>query len=157
MKKAALLILFSGFCFMMHPALLMAEEFLGVPVIPGGKTLLKNASRLEMLSPVTHDEAKRFYEKAFEDLKDIKFRDWEDATYIEDDSNNPWHSVTISKKQENGMTNILIVKDNWTWIIGTLLLRFIGVFVVLLCLFLGMSIYGSILSRMSKGVEAQQN
>ena len=39
------------------------------------------------------------------------------------------------------------MKDNWTWIIGTLVLRYIGVFVVLLVLLIGMSISGAIISR----------
>jgi hypothetical protein len=39
------------------------------------------------------------------------------------------------------------MKDNWTWIIGTLILRYIGVFVVLIVLLIGMSVSGAIISR----------
>jgi Na+-transporting methylmalonyl-CoA/oxaloacetate decarboxylase gamma subunit len=39
------------------------------------------------------------------------------------------------------------MKDNWTWIIGTLILRFVGVFVVLLFLLIGMYVSGWIISR----------
>jgi len=42
------------------------------------------------------------------------------------------------------------MKDNWTWIMGTLLLRFIGVFIVLLVLFLALSVSGAIISRIVK-------
>jgi hypothetical protein len=136
--------------------LVQAEEFFGAPVIQGGKILLKTKKRLEMESPLSHDQIVKFYEEALKEQKDIKFRNWPDSTYIEDDGNRPWHSITISKAQEKGMTSIVIVKDNWTWIIGTLALRFIGVFVVLLVLFLGMSISGFAISRSIKKMEAKK-
>jgi hypothetical protein len=131
------------------PAGLKAEDFLGVPVIPEGKTTLKTESRLEMTVPVSHDKVVEFYQKALEGYQDIKFRNWKDATYIEDDSNLSWHSITISKQDTEG-TTIVIVKDNWTWIIGTLILRYVGVFVVLLLLLIGMSVSGAIISRFFK-------
>jgi len=150
MKKKAFMMGTFWLFIAMIPGFAIAEDFLGVPLIPGAKTVLKTKKRIEMLSPLQHDKVAEFYKKAFKNLKDIRIRDWPESTYIEDDSNNPWHSVTISKKQHQGMTSIVIVKDNWTWIIGTLILRFIGVFVVLLCLFAGMSIYGAILFRTTK-------
>jgi hypothetical protein len=52
----------------------------------------------------------------------------------------------ISKGGE-GETTVVIMKDNWTWIMGTLVLRYVGVFVVLLVLFLGISLSGNITSR----------
>ena len=45
-------------------------------------------------------------------MENVKVRDWEDETYIEDDSNRPWHSVTISKEQDHGRTKVKIVKDS---------------------------------------------
>lgn len=154
MKKTGLILI----CFyvMLCPSMSSAEDFLGVPLIDKGKVLLKTKSRLEMASPVSHDEVKLFYEGIFKDQKDIKFRDWADETYIEDDTNLKWHAIRISKTPEQNMTRIVIVKDNWTWIIGTLVLRFVGVFVVLLCLFAGMSVSGSIISRSVKKMEAKK-
>lgn len=121
------------------------EDFLGAPVVPKGKTVQKTDARFELKSDLSHDDVRKFYETALKGHKDVKFRDWEKATYIEDDGNQPWHSITISKVYDNG-TLVTIVKDNWTWIIGTLILRFIGVFVVLLILFAGMSVSGRIIS-----------
>jgi hypothetical protein len=138
------------------PVPLYAEDFLGAPLIPGGKTIQKTESRLEMKSPLSHDEILAFYRQALKNHKDIKFRDWEDATYIEDDGKLLWHSITISKQTTDG-GNIVIVKDNWTWIIGTLVLRFIGVFVVLLFLMVGMYISGIIISRSVKKLEARKS
>jgi len=134
---------------LMLPAGLRAEDFLGAPLIPEGKTTIETKSRLEMTVAVSHDEAVEFYQKALEGYQDIKFRNWKEATYIEDDGNLKWHSITISKQDSEG-TTIVIVKDNWTWIIGTLLLRYVGVFVVLLILLIGMSISGTIISRFFK-------
>jgi hypothetical protein len=146
MKKLAVCI----FLFvMLLPAGLKAEDFLGVPIIPGGKTTLKTENRLEMTVAVSHDQVVEFYQKALQGLQDIKFRDWKESTYIEDDGNLGWHSITISK-QDTGGTTIVILKDNWTWIIGTLILRFFGVFVVLLLLLIGMYISGAIISRFFK-------
>jgi len=134
---------------MMLPAGLQAEDFLGAPVIPEGKTTLKTKDRLEMTVTASHDKVLEFYQKALAGDQDIKFRDWKDATHIEDDGNLRWHSITISK-QDTGDTTIVIVKDSWTWIIGTLILRFVGVFVVLLVLMIGMYFSGKIISRFFK-------
>ena len=108
-----------------------------------------------MKSPLSHDQIVAFYREALKEHEDIKFRDWKDATYIEDDGKLAWHSITISKQTKDG-ANIVIVKDNWTWIIGTLVLRFIGVFVVLLFLMAGMYISGAIISRTVKRLEAKK-
>jgi hypothetical protein len=137
------------------PTPLYAEDFLGAPLIPGGKAIRKAETRLEMKSHLSHDEIVAFYRQALKNEKDIKFRNWKDATYIEDDGKLPWHSITISK-QNKDEANIVIVKDNWTWIIGTLVLRFIGVFVVLLFLMVGMYISGAIISRSVKKLEAKK-
>jgi hypothetical protein len=123
-----------------------AETFLGVPVIPQAQKILETHSRLELKTHLSHDDVVRFYKESLKGFQDIKFREWKDATYIEDDGNMPWHSITISKGDPKE-TAVTIVKDNWTWIIGTLILRFIGVFVVLLVLFVALSASGRIVSR----------
>jgi len=123
-----------------------ADDFLGAPLMSEGKIMTKTDARLEMTTSMTHDQALAFYKEAFSSQSDIKFRDWKKATYIEDDGKLAWHSITIAKKGDKG-TDITIVKDNWTWILGTLILRFIGVFIVLLFLYLGMIISGKIISR----------
>jgi hypothetical protein len=121
-----------------------AERFLGLPVIDG-KVIDKTDARLEILSPKKHDHVLAFYMKKLEGMEDIRVRDWPDQSYIEDDSNRDWHSITIDKEFKDG-TKIVIMKDNWTWIIGTLILRYVGVFAVLLILLLGMTLSGKIIS-----------
>ena len=131
-----------------------ADDFLGAPVIPGAEQISKTKKRLEFNSKETHDQVLQFYKKALEKYNDIKFRDWNDSTYIEDDGNRKWHSITISKDDSNGAV-VVIMKDNWTWIIGTLILRFVGVFVVLLFLLIGMYISGAIISRSVNKMEGK--
>lgn len=129
------------------PALSNAEEFLGVPVISQMDEVSRTDTRLEVETPMSHDEVVAFYKKALQKLPDVKVREWKKSTYIEDDGANPWHSITISKGNAGEKVSVVIMKDNWTWIIGTLILRYIGVFVVLLILLLGMSLSGAIVSR----------
>jgi hypothetical protein len=131
------------------------ETFLEAPVLSQGTVVLKADDRLEMKTDLSHDEVIAFYKEALKDVEDIKFRNWKDATYIEDDGRLPWHSITVSKGGEPG-TEIVIVKDNWTWIIGTLILRYIGVFMVLMVLLIGMTVSGKIISSVVRGAEARK-
>ncbi|MBN1625740.1 MAG: hypothetical protein JW944_04385 [Deltaproteobacteria bacterium] len=121
------------------------NDFLGVPVMPGGTIINQTDDQLEVTTDMTHDQVLAFYRETLEGQPDINYRDWKVATYIEDDGKQGWHSITILKKGSEG-TSVTIARDSWTWIIGTLVLRYIGVFVVLLILFLGMSISGKIIS-----------
>lgn len=149
MKKAILIITVLS---LFIPAYSFAGEFLGAPV-PQGNETSRTKSRLEMTTELSHDAVLEFYKSAFEKAEDIKFRNWTEATYIEDDGRLKWHSITISKDQTP--TSILIVKDNWTWIIGTLILRYIAVFVVLMVLLIGMTVSGAIISRSVKKAQAK--
>lgn len=141
--------------FLIIPVSTNAEDFLGAPLVPGGKIIEKTETRLALKTGLSHAEALSFYKKALKDFKDLKFRDWEDVTYIEDHGKRAWHSITISKEDQEG-TTIVVMKDRWTWIIGTLVLRYIGVFVVLLVLLIGMTVSGAIISRSVKRREAKK-
>ncbi|MCP4682644.1 MAG: hypothetical protein GY864_09950 [Desulfobacterales bacterium] len=154
--KKHVLFAFAIFVFLFAPSYLNAGDFLGAPVILQGKTIKKTDTRLELKTGLSHDKVLAFYRDALKGFQDIKFREWKDATYIEDDGKLGWHSITISKKDERG-TTIVIIKDNWTWIIGTLVLRYIGVFAVLLILFLGMAVSGKIISSTVNKAEAKKN
>ena len=154
MKKLMLIIVFTCFC-MVPTAPLGAEDFLGAPVIPQGEETIRTDARLELKTELSHDQVVLFYREALKGFRDIKFREWKDSTYIEDDGKLEWHSITISIGDEKG-TTVTIVKDNWTWIIGTLILRYIGVFAVLMVLFLGMSVSGKIISGIVRKLEAEK-
>jgi len=151
MKKTALLLLI----LLMFPVASNAEDFLGAPVISQSKEILRSNVRLEMKSSLSHDEVVLFYREHFKNVPNIKFRDWKDSTYIEDDGAAPWHSITISKDEKDGAT-VVIIKDNWTWIIGTLILRYIGVFAVLMIVFVGMVVSGKIISASVKRMDEKK-
>lgn len=152
MKKSSLILLILYLSVFGPYDLSWADDFLGAPLIPGGRLIQKSDTQVEIKTPLTHDEALVYYKEALKGLRDIKIRDWEHATYIEDDGKEAWHSITISKHDEGG-TKVVITKDRWTWIIGTLVLRYLGVFVVLLFLLVGMSLSGAIISRLIKNPE----
>ena len=137
---AAILIIFV-------PGFVYAEDFLKVPVLPDSQVVSKGNGKLVFKTKLSHDEVLAYYREALKNYNDVKYRNWADSTYIEDDSNRPWHSISISKNNVQGETTVEITADNWTWIIGTLILRFVGVFTVLLILFIGMKISGNIISR----------
>ena len=141
--------------FLVVPSYAEPEDFLGAPLVAEGDVIIKTDARLEVKVPMSHDEIVALYKEALKDFSDIKYRDWEDSTYIEDDGKLSWHSITISKDSKNG-TTIIIVKDNWTWIIGTLILRYIGVFAVLMTLFLGMALSGKIISSSVDKLETKK-
>lgn len=136
------------------PGIVCAEDFLSISILPDSQTVSKEDGRLEFKTGLSHDEVVTFYREELKTLSDIKYREWTDATYIEDDSNRPWHSITISKGDEKE-TTVVIAKDSWTWIIGTLILRYIGVFAVLLILYVGMKISGMIIDSFVKKAAAK--
>jgi len=142
-------------CWML-PALAGAVDFLGAPVVPEAQEVSKTKKRLEMRTPMSHDQIIEFYRNALANEQDIKFRDWPQATYIEDDGKLRWHSITIDKNPGPQGTTVVIMKDNWTWITGTLILRFVAVFVVLLVLFVAMNISGRIISSAVKKSEGKK-
>lgn len=156
MKKNILCLLPVCLWLLGNPSFSCAEDFLGVPLLPQAKIVLRTDSRLELLSPLSHSEVVKFYDKAFEKEADIRVRDWAEATYKEDNSNRPWHSITISKVAENGMTKVIIAKDSIGWLVGTLTIRYAAVFIVLACLYLGIVLAGAVISRTVKKAEAQK-
>lgn len=152
MKRVTTLLLV---LFLSCPLSVRGEDFLGAPLVPGARELTRTPGRLEMGTSMRHDQVLAYYKEALKGLPDIRYRDWKEATYIEDDGRRPWHSITISKRDETG-ASVVIVKDNWTWIIGTLVLRYIGVFVVLLVLFVGMALSGRLISSVVRKMEGKK-
>jgi len=150
MKRSAIILLVMIFLF---PYFSLANDFLGAPLISSGEIIKKTGSRMEMMTNLSHDKIIAFYKEALKEYPDIKFRDWKDVTYIEDDGKLAWHSITVSKGG-SPKTTITIIKDNWTWIIGTLIIRYIGVFMVLIVLLFALSISGRVISHYFKKKEA---
>lgn len=136
----------------MLPTQVLAEDFLGAPVPAGGTVTLQTESRLEKAYETPFDDVVNFYAQAFKNEKDVKFWDRKSEMYIEDHGSRPWHSVTVTKMPKGG-TDITILKDNWTWILGTLVLRFVAVFAVLMVLYVALAISGAIVSKSVRKTE----
>jgi hypothetical protein len=150
--KTFILLVVIGFFAALYSGDSFAEDFLGAPVMPGGKVVSQTPERLEKIYDVPFDDTVKFYQEALKGEKDIKFREWGTETRIEDHSKRLWQSITISKTAE-GQTDIVVLKFNWTWIFGTLTLRLFGVFVVLMVLYVAMTISGAIIPRLIKARE----
>ena len=123
-----------------------ADIFMDDPILKNAKSVEREEGRLAFTTEKSHDEVLSFYREKLKSFNDIKYREWGDATYIEDDGRMQWHSITISKYMDDHVTTVVIAKDSWTWIMGTLIIRYIAVFVVLLVLFVGMKVSGAIIS-----------
>jgi len=129
------------------PAFVIADDFLGAPVLPGGQIIVSREDRLEKKYQEPYDEVVKYYKDALKEFKHVKSWDRGNSIYIEDHLDRPWHSITIMKR-DDGVTTVVMLKDNWTWIIGTLVIRFVGVFVVLFVLYVALSLSGAIISRL---------
>jgi len=140
---------------LLFPGILTAEDFLGLPLVPGGKVIEKTHSLLLMEVTMSHDEALEFFKNVLKGEKDVKIREWESASYIEDDGARPWHSITIPKQKAEKIT-ITIKKDSWGWIISTLTLRYIAVFIVLLIIYASISACGKIIAAVVKGMAGKK-
>ena len=130
-----------------------AEDFLGVPIVPDGQTIKSDKGKMEKVYDIPMTQILSFYKERLKDNKDIKFRELGDQIRIEEYGNAAWHKIVLTENAK-GLTTFVIVKDTWTWIIGTLTIRFTGVFVVLLVLYLAMNISTGIIARYVARTEA---
>lgn len=135
-------------CITAVPMFAKAEDLsFTVPHPPEAKMREQSETRTLFSTELSHGEALSFYKDFVKSLTNIKTIDRSDCVQIVDHGNRPWHSIEIAKSSREGQLAITIVGDSWSWILGTLVLRFIGVFVVLIVLFIGMSMSGKIVSR----------
>ena len=124
-------------------------EWIGAPIMPGGKKVSEESGRYVTEYSLPYAQVLAWYKQALKDYPDARYRDWSHEMYIEDQGASRWLAITISKTG-GSKTDVTIVKDNWTWIFATLLLRFIGVFVVLLVLWIALNIATFIMLRFVK-------
>ncbi len=123
--------------------------------MPGGTTVKQESGRLVTEYNMPYDQVLAWYQEALKRYPDTRYRDWKEEMYIEDQGGSKWLAITISKTG-GPKTEVTIVKDNWTWIIATLFIRFTGVFVVLLVLWMVLNIATVIMLRVVKEEKAKQ-
>ncbi len=121
-------------------------QWLGAPIMPDGKTVTNESGRQVIEYDMPYDKVNAWYQEALKRYPDARYRDWKKEMYIEDQGGSKWHAIRISKT-DGAKTIVTIQKDNWTWIIATLIIRFVGVFVVLLVLWICLNISNIIVFR----------
>lgn len=121
-------------------------QWLGAPIMPGGRTVKEEPGRMTFEYDTPYAEVLAWYKAALSRYPDAEYRNWEEEMYIEDQGGSKWHAITISKTG-GPKTEVAIQQDNWTWILSTLVIRFIGVFVVLLVLWIGLNVASAIMRR----------
>lgn len=124
-------------------------QWIGAPIMPDGKKISESSGRFITEYEMPYAQVLAWYREALKKYPHTRYRDWKEEMYIEDQGASKWHAIKISK---TGGTKTLVTvqKDNWTWIMATLVIRFIGVFVVLLVLWAGLNISGLIMTRFLK-------
>ncbi len=123
-------------------------QWLGAPIMPGGTQVSSEPGQLVTRYDLPYTKVLEWYKEALKRYPDARYRDWEEEVYIEDQGGSRWHAIKISKPGPGA--TVTIKKDNWTWILSTLLIRFIGVFVVLLVLWIFLNISSFLLARFLK-------
>jgi len=128
-----------------------AESNFGAPVPGGGEVVASDDSSVVniLYKNLTLKEIEDFYKEKLDDKKNIKWTDADENsnTVIYDWGNRNWHKIELADKGSQEGALVMIMEDNWTWIIGTLVIRFVGVFVVLLILMIALYVSGKIISK----------
>jgi hypothetical protein len=128
-------------------------QWMGAPIMPGGTPVKEESGRLYHEYNLPYSQVLVWYQEALKRYPDARYRDWKEEMYIEDQGGSKWHAIIISKTG-GPKTTVTIVKDNWTWILATLVIRFVGVFIVLLVLWIGLNISGYVMQRFIKEEKA---
>lgn len=131
-------------------SVLYASEHFNAPLPAGGKIFLSEKSNIVNLQygNLSFKEITNFYKNEFQNKDDIDWNEFEksERILIYDWGNRKWHRINIVDKGHGKGILVTISKDSWTWIIGTLAIRFVGVFVVLIILMIALYISGSLIS-----------
>jgi hypothetical protein len=132
------------------------ENAWGAPMMPGSKITKTEDTVVMMQVDQPYDKVLAYYREVLKDYRDPRFahvdfakeRDWADQMYIEDQGASRWHSIGIMKGT-GPTTTIKVVRDNYTWIFSTLLIRFAGVFMILCILWVLLNINNAIMKKVS--------
>jgi hypothetical protein len=141
---------------------LQASENFQAPVPSGGKLLSSEDTGTIILlyQDKSLEEIIKFYKDRFEGHENIDWKepDTSRGVVIYDWGDREWHRIEVMSRDTNSGVQITIDGDSWTWIIGTLVIRFVGVFTVLIILMIALYISGGILNiRVTKKNEEQNN
>lgn len=157
MKRLLLLIAVVGLVALNN---LSAEESFQAPLLDGGKSIPgNNKGTINLVyENLAFKEVADFYKSELGDQSEIKWHKLVDQEkiVIYDWGNRKWHRINITDEGKGTGVLVTIRKDSWTWIIGTLIIRFIGVFIVLIVLMVALFISGKILPMIKEKQEPKK-
>ncbi|MBN2038705.1 MAG: hypothetical protein JW864_01605 [Spirochaetes bacterium] len=128
----------------------------GFPVPKDGQSIPVSDSddHAYLYTSISLSDIEVFYQHEFQDDDTINWRKSDDNGFIIDDwGNRDWHKITVIDNGKDGI-QITVQPDKWTWIIGTLVIRFIGVLIVLSILMFFIYVSGSIFKLTAKAKKA---
>ncbi len=129
---------------------LQASENFHAPVPAGGKLLTsEDSGTINILyQDKSLEEIIKFYKDRLEGKENINWKepDTSSRVIIYDWGNREWHKIEMMSRDTDSGVEITIDRDSWTWIIGTLVIRFVGVFTVLVILMIALYISGGIMT-----------
>ena len=144
MKKTLFIALALALASLAAPAL--AADFLGLPLPEGGAAVTSDSSTYKATYDLPAPELYKRFQETLKGEADIKQHELRGELLLEDFGARPWNKVIISAAGP-AKSILTITKDSWTWIVGMLTLRFTGVFIVLLVLYVAMSLATLAISR----------
>ncbi|MDY6969587.1 MAG: hypothetical protein SVR08_13160, partial [Spirochaetota bacterium] len=132
---------------------LYASDSFEAPLAPGGvKQALQESNSITLqYKGMSREDITNFYRDRFKDESELNWKELKDFTLINDWGSRDWHKIIIIPENSKGV-KVKIKGDSWTWIIGTLVIRFFGVLIVLVVLWFALNISGKILSRVLDSV-----
>lgn len=118
-----------------------------VPVPAGGKEITQPADDVVtyQYNTISLSEIKAFYGNLFKDDETISWQNPKrfKGLLINDWGSKKWHCISVVDKGPNDI-EITVMRDSWTWIIGSLAVRFVGVLIVLSILMVALYLSGSL-------------
>jgi hypothetical protein len=157
MKRSILLFVFVT---LVALTTLHAADNFQAPVPEGGKSVsADNPATVNYLyENLSFQSVADFYEGEVKQITDTKWHDLSSKgkIVIYDWGSREWHRINITDKGDGKGVLVTIRKDSWTWIIGTLIIRFIGVFIVLIVLMIALFISGKLLPLIKDKPEAKK-
>lgn len=127
------------------------------PVPKDGTLITNNDSddQVYLYKTITLADIEIFYKHEFKETNDVNWNKTAgiNGFILDDWGNKNWHKITVIDKGKEGI-EITIQPDRWTWIIGTLIIRFIGVLIVLSALMIFIYISGYFFRMTSKKADA---
>jgi hypothetical protein len=155
MKKILFVLVVFALQSLARPLPAGGADFLGAPLPEGGRMIVETGRRTQAVYQESLQAVSDFYRRSFKDKDaDLKFKEKPGRLRIEDFGNQRWHAIVIEEQADHSVS-VTVTKDSWGWLLTTLALRFLGVFVVLMVLLIAVSAAAAVITRLSPAQETK--